>query len=210
MSDILALKSHPRDGRGSRAAQKLRKNGQIPAVVYGHKEAPAHIALELEEFDRAVRKLHARTFTITVGGKPETVLIKELQWDHLGKEMIHVDLIRVSATERVKVTVPVELRGAPKTMGGGVLDQPLHHLHVECSPLGIPDAIRIDVTNLTLGNPIHVKEITFPAGVTPLDPPEAVVVHIKLPGAEAVLPEATAAEPEVLTAKKPKEGEDEK
>ena len=210
MSDILALKSHPRDGRGSRAAQKLRKSGRIPAVVYGHKEAPAHIALELEEFDRAVRKLHARTFTITVGGKPETVLIKELQWDHLGKEMIHVDLIRVSATERVKVTVPVELRGAPKTMGGGVLDQPFHHLHVECSPLSIPDAIRIDVTNLTLGNPIHVKEITFPAGVTPLDPPEAVVVHIKLPGAEAVLPEATAAEPEVLTAKKPKEGEDEK
>ena len=210
MSDILALKSHPRDGRGSRAAQKLRKSGRIPAVVYGHKEAPAHIALELEEFDRAVRKLHARTFTITVGGKPETVLIKELQWDHLGKEMIHVDLIRVSATERVKVTVPVELRGAPKTMGGGVLDQPFHHLHVECSPLSIPDAIRIDVTNLTLGNPIHVKEIAFPAGVTPLDPPEAVVVHIKLPGAEAVLPEATAAEPEVLTAKKPKEGEDEK
>jgi large subunit ribosomal protein L25 len=210
MSDILALKSHPRDGRGSRAAHKLRKTGRIPAVVYGHKEAPAHIALELEEFDRAVRKLHARTFTITVAGKPETVLIKELQWDHLGKEMIHVDLIRVSATERVKVTVPVELRGAPKTMGGGVLDQPFHHLHVECSPLAIPDAIRIDVTNLTLGNPIHVNEIAFPAGVTPLDPPEAVVVHIKLPGAEAALPEATAAEPEVLTAKKPKEGEDEK
>lgn len=210
MSEILALKSQPREGRGSRASKKLRKNGQIPAVVYGHKETPAHITLELEEFDRAVRKLHARTFTITVAGKPETVLIKELQWDHLGKEMIHVDLIRVSATERVKVTVPVELRGTPKTMGGGVLDQPFHHLHVECSPVSIPDAIRIDVTNLTLGNPIHVKEITFPEGVTPLDPPETVVVHIKLPGAEAVLPEATAVEPEVLTAKKPKEGEEDK
>ncbi len=211
MSEALALKAQPREGRGSRASQKLRKQGLIPAVVYGHKETPAHIALNAEEFDRAVRKLHTRTFAITIGdSKPETVLIKELQWDYLGKEMIHVDLIRVSATERVKVTVPVELRSTPKTMGGGVLDQPFHHLHVECSPLSIPDAIRIDVTNLTLGNPIHVRDIQFPEGVTPLEPPETVVVHIKLPGMEAVAPEGGAVEPEVLTAKKPKEGEDEK
>lgn len=211
MSDAVSFAAKPREGFGSRASDKLRKQGLIPAVVYGHKEAPAHIALDALAFDRAVRVLHARTFTLTLpGGKPETVLIKELQWDYLGKEMIHVDLIRVSATERVKVTVPVELKNTPKAMGGGVLDQPFHRLHVECSPLAIPDAIRIDITNLTLGNPIHVREVTFPDGVTPLDPPEAVVVHIKLPGAEPTPAELGAVEPEVLTAKKPKEGEDEK
>jgi len=104
------------------------------------------------------------------------------------------------------VTVPVELRNTPKATGGGVLDQPLHTLHVEC-PLGsIPEAIRIDITNLTLGQPIHVKELTLPEGVKALEAPEAVVVQLKLPGIEPVAT-ATAepgAGPEVIKPEKKK------
>ena len=97
-------------------------------------------------------------------------------------------------TDRVRVTVPVELRNSPKVTGGGVLDQPYHTLHVECSPVKIPETIRIDITNLTLGHPIHVKELQVPDGVKLLDPPEAVVVQLKLPGVEAAAP-VVAAEP---------------
>lgn len=212
MSEIAKLAAEPRTTTGSRAARKFRKQGLIPAVVYGHKEEVAHVTVNAEELDRAIRVLHARTFQLSIGAKMDTVLIKELQWDHLGKEMVHVDFERRSLTEIVRVTVPVELRGMPKATGGGVLDQPLHTLHVECPFGSIPDTIRIDITGLTLGQPIHVKELTVPEGVKVLDPGEAVVVHLKLPGAEAVeapVAEGEGAEPEVLTAKKPKEGEEE-
>jgi len=212
MSDIAKLAAEPRTATGSRASKKFRKQGLIPAVVYGHKEEVAHVTVNAEELDRAIRVLHARTFQLTIGAKTDTVLIKELQWDHLGKEMVHVDFERRSLTEIVRVTVPVELRGIPKATGGGVLDQPLHTLHVECPFGSIPDTIRIDITGLTLGNPIHVNELTVPEGVKVLDPGEAVVVQLKLPGVEAVeapVVEDEGTEPEVLTAKKPKEGEEE-
>lgn len=209
MSATATLAAQPRTGTGSRAAAKLRKQGLIPGVVYGHKEAVAHIAVSAEELDRAIRVLHARTFNLTLGGKSETVLVKELQWDHLGSTMLHVDFERHDLTETVRVVVPVELRNSPKSTGGGVLDQPLHHLHVECALGNIPEAIRIDILNLTLGHPIHVRDVAMPEGVKATDPPESVVVQLKLPGAEAVVAEGTGAEPEVLTAKKPKEGEEE-
>lgn len=209
MSDVVKLAVQPREAIGSRASQKLRKKGLIPGVVYGHKEPVAHIAVPAEELDRAIRVLHARTFEVSLNGKTDTVLIKELQWDHLGAEMVHVDFERRSLSEKVKVLIPVELRGTPKSMGGGVLDQPLHQVHIECTLGNIPEAIRIDITTLTLGHPIHVKELPVPEGVKVLEPAEAVVVQLKLPGAEPTAEETTGAEPEVLTAKKPKDGEEE-
>jgi large subunit ribosomal protein L25 len=208
MSQAATLAAQPRTGTGSRAAAKLRKQGFIPGVVYGHKQPVAHIAVSAEELNRAIRVLHARTFNLTLDGKSETVLVKELQFDHLGDTMLHVDFERHDLTETVNVVVPVELRNAPKATGGGVLDQPLHKLHVACTLGNIPEAIRVDITNLTLGHPIHVRELALPEGVTATDPPEAVVVQLKLPGQEAVAAEATGVEPEVLTAKKPKEGEE--
>jgi large subunit ribosomal protein L25 len=217
---IVSLKVTPRPGKGSRSAAKLRKSGQVPGIVYGHKEANAAVSVSAEELDRAIRVLHARMLNLELDGKSETVLIREVQWDPFGKQMMHVDFERKSATEKVKVTIPVELRNTPKVTGGGVLDQPLHTLHVEC-PLGsIPEAIRIDITNLTLGEPIHVKELTLPEGVKVLESPEAVVVQLKLPGIEAVVaptaaaataPGAVPAEPEVIKKeKKVEEEEDEK
>jgi len=164
-------------GSGSRQAIKLRKAGRIPAIVYGHKEANVAVSVSAEELDRLIRVQHARVVELEVGGKKETVLVRDLQWDHLGRHMLHVDFARVSASDRVKVTVPVELRNTPKATGRGVLDQPLHALHVECSPTAIPEAIRIDITNLTLGSPIHVRELPLPEGVKVLEAPEAVVVQ---------------------------------
>lgn len=211
MSDLVSLAVQPRTTTGSRAAKKVRAAGMIPGIVYGHKQDPVAVSVPAKELDHAIRVQHARTFELTLNGKKETVLIRELQWCHLGKEMYHIDLWRVDAAERVKVTVPVELRGTPKNTGGGVLEQPLHLLHIECFALKIPDAFRLEIEGLTLGHPIHVRDLALPEGVKVLEPGEAVVVQLKLPGAEEPT-EATAtdaAEPEVLTAKKPKEGEEE-
>lgn len=209
MSDLVSLAVQPRSTTGTRAAKKVRAAGMIPGIVYGHKQDPVAVAVPAKELDHAIRVQHARTFEISLNGKKETVLIRELQWDHLGKEMYHIDLWRVDAQERVKVTVPVELRGVPKNTGGGVLEQPLHLLHIECFALKIPDSFRLDIEGLTLGNPIHVRDLTLPEGVKVLEPGEAVVVQLKLPGAEEPTEAAVTdtAEPEVLTAKKPKEGE---
>jgi large subunit ribosomal protein L25 len=143
-----------------------------------------------------------------MNGKSETVLIRELQWDYLGKEMVHIDLWRVDASERVRVVVPVEVRGVPKVMGGGVLDQPFHQLHIECLATAIPDSIRVEITNLMVGSPIHVRELKLPENITVLEAPEAVVIQLKIPGEEPTPADGTGAEPEVLTAKKPKEGEE--
>lgn len=207
MAGIVSLQAQTRAGSGSRAAHKIRKQGQIPGIVYGHKEANVAVAVSAEELDRAIRVLHARVLDLQIEGKKETVLIRELQWDAFGRQMMHVDFARVSESDRVRVTVPVELRNAPKVTGGGVLDQPFHTLHVECSPVKIPESIRVDITNLTLGNPIHVKELQIPEGVKVLEPPEAVVVQLKLPGVEAVVaPVAaeagTAVGPEVIKKEK--------
>jgi large subunit ribosomal protein L25 len=210
MAGIASLQAQTRAGSGSRAALKLRRQGRIPGIVYGHKEANVAVSVPADELDRLIRVQHVRVLDLQIDGKKETVLIRDLQWDHLGRQMMHVDFARVSESDRVRVTVPVELRNAPKNTGGGVLDQPLHTLHVECSPVKIPEAIRIDITNLTLGSPIHVKELQVPEGVKVLEAPEAVVVQLKLPGIEAAAPVAPAepgAGPEVI--KKEKKAEDE-
>lgn len=209
MAGIVSLAAQTRVGSGSRAAFKIRRDGRIPGIVYGHKEANIAVSVCAEELDRAIRVQHARVLDLLIDGKKETVLIRELQWDAFGRQMMHVDFARVSESDRVRVTVPVELRNAPKVTGGGVLDQPYHALHVECSPTKIPESIRIDITNLTLGSPIHVKELQVPDGVKVLEPAEAVVVQLKLPGVEAVAPVVAAepgAGPEVI--KKEKKAEE--
>jgi large subunit ribosomal protein L25 len=215
MAISVTLKATPRASSGTRHAAKLRKQGLVPAIVYGHKEANVAVAVSAEELDRAIRVHHARMLALEIDGKSETVLIRELQWDSFGRQMMHVDFERKSATEKVRVMVPVELRNAPKATGGAVLDQPLHALHIEC-PLGeIPEAIRIDITNLTLGEPIHVKELTVPEHVRVLEGPEAVVVQLKLPGIEptavtaaTAAPVEGAAEPEVIKKEKKEEVEE--
>lgn len=215
MSVTVSLATEPRTGTGSRVAHKLRKAGRIPAIIYGHKEAVVPVTVDAKELHRAIVLLHARVLDLTIAGKTETVLIRELQWDHLGSEMVHVDFARVSKDEKVRVTVPVKLKNAPKSMGGGVLDQPFHQVHIECLAIAIPDSIVIDITNLTMGEPIHVKELSLPEGVKVLESPESVVVQLKLPGMEAVVapavvPDAAAATgPEVIKKEKKVEDEEE-
>jgi large subunit ribosomal protein L25 len=211
MAEVV-LAAATREAQGSKVAARLRKQGKIPGVVYGHKEATVAVAVGADELDRAIRVLHARVLDLDLNGKKEKVLIRELQWDYLGRDMVHVDFERVSADERVRVTIPVELRNTPKNTGGGVLEQPLHQIHVECPAIAIPESIRVDIVGLTLGHPIHVSDLTLPAGVTVLEGKEMVVVQLRLPGQEAVVaaaPVEGAVEPEVIKKEKKVEEEEE-
>ena len=215
MAQAVTLNTESRKGHGSRDASRLRKAGRIPAVVYGHKVDPASVTVSRDELLSALRH-HVRTVQIVVDGKAETALIQDVQHDHLGSSILHVDFRRVSADERVRTTVDIELRGvAAGTNSGGVLDQPLHKIHIECPALAIPESIRVKIDSLTIGQAIHVKELDLPPGVKVLEDGDLVVVQVKQqqlivePTAAAVPAEAGAAEPEVITKKKEKPAEEE-
>jgi large subunit ribosomal protein L25 len=213
MAETVVLVGEKREGRGTRGARRMRAEGRVPAVLYGHKEATVPLALAGEELANAIRH-GSRVVELKLDGGAQQALIREVQWDHLGKDLLHVDFIRVSKDERIHVAVPLEIRGiAPGVTGGGVLDQPMHTVRVECLAVAVPDSIRVNVSELQIGSAIHVRDLHLPPGVTVLDDPDAVVVIIKTPMAEpepAAAPEAGAAEPEVIGRKAAEEGEEEK
>src|SRR5262245_34597413 len=185
MAETVLLKSKPREAFGSAASRKLRADGFLPAVVYGHKEETLSIVLPKEEVEKAVKR-GVRIVDLEAGGKTETARFHELQWDHLGVELVHVDMMRVSKDERIVVHVRVELRGtSPGVTGGGVLDQPLHTLNVECPALEIPEFIRVNIDKLQVDEAIHIKELVLPPNVVIKGNPDAIVVQVKAPKEEA-------------------------
>jgi large subunit ribosomal protein L25 len=201
MADAEVLTVEKREGRGTRGAIKIRKSGRIPAVVYGHKEETVSVSLSGDEL-QAVLRHKAQIVDLKFDGAVQKAQIREVQWDHLGKEVLHVDLKRVSVDERIEISVPVELRGiAPGVTGGGVLDQPIHSLRIECLAVAVPESIRVNISGLQLGASIHVRDLQLPPDVKALDDADAVVVHVTTPQAE---PEAGAAavgeqaEPEII------------
>ena len=190
----------PRSELGSRANKRLRDAGMLPGVIYGHKEAVVPVTLPKKEvaghLDRG-----AHVFDIAMDGKSEKVLVKEVQYDHLGLEILHVDFARVSLDERVEVTVPLELKGEPKgEADGGVLQQIVAELELECLVTEIPDAIRHNVAEMALGDVLHIKDLKLPPGVKALQDEDLVVAQVKTIEEEvaAAPAEEGAAEPEVI------------
>jgi large subunit ribosomal protein L25 len=212
MAESVQLETQKRDGRGSQAAKRLRQAGQIPAVLYGHKEATVAVALSADAFTKAIRH-GARVVDLRFDGNLEKALIKDIQWDHLGHDILHVDFERVGADERITVTVPIELRGiAAGASAGGLLDQPLHTLLVECPAISVPNSIRVNISELQVGAAIHVRDLHLPEGVKAMTDPDAIVVHMTAPVAEpeaAPAPAAESAEPEVIGRQKAAEEEGE-
>jgi large subunit ribosomal protein L25 len=133
MAQTAQLTAKPRPELGSRANKRLRDAGMLPGVIYGHKEAVVPVTLPRKE---VVNHLSHGThlFELGLDGKNETVLVKEVQYDHLGLEVLHVDFARVSLDEEVDVTVPLELKGEPKgEKDGGVRQQVEHEVEQRCN-----------------------------------------------------------------------------
>jgi large subunit ribosomal protein L25 len=216
MADAVILTCQTRQEFGTHNARRQRKQGAVPAVLYGHKEATVPLALSRDEIYKAIRQ-GVRLVDVKQGDKLEKALIRDVQWDPLGHDILHVDFARVSMDERIEVDVRVELRGtAPGVTGGGVLNQPLHNLKIECLAISIPETIRVSIAELQLNQALHVREVTLPEGVKVLNDPEAIIVQCVpkiveevAPAAAAAAPTAEQAEPELIGRQKAAEGEEE-
>jgi large subunit ribosomal protein L25 len=207
----IQIAAEPRPALGSRANKRLRDTGKVPGVVYGHKEAVVPVTLPKKELVGHLNK-GAHVFDLSLDGKAEKVLVKEVQYDHLGIEVIHVDFARVSADERVEVTVPLELKGTPKGEDdGGVLQQIMAELEVECLVTDIPSVIVHNVTEMKLDDVLHIKDLKLPPGVRALQDEDQVVAQLKAVEEEAApaaaAAEEGAAEPEVI-GKKAEDGDE--
>ena len=210
MADFHTLTVKLRDGYGKRNNRRLRNSGQVPAVLYGHKQEVKSLALSAEELSAAVR--HGNRFVALSGGVSEDAFIKEVQWNTWGTEILHVDFARVSAHEKVHVTVSVELRGeSPGTKDGGVVKHALHTIELECEAASVPEKISVNINNLDFGTVLHVSDLELPKGVVALTDATTPVVSCLAPVEVSEEDESATAdegEPEIIGRKKAEEEEE--
>jgi large subunit ribosomal protein L25 len=213
MSDTVVLKASVREQSGTRNSVVLRKQGKLPAVVYGHKKESVSIVLDSREF---LDSLHHgnRIFEVDLAGAKDTLLVKDIQYDYLGDTVIHADLMRVNLSERVKVEVMIKLIGtAAGTHMGGIVEEIMNRIEVECAVSEIPEFLPVDIKGLELDKTLRAGEIELPAGFALVTDPNAGVVGCHESKAvlaeedDAEVEEAAedAAEPEVITEKKEEE-----
>jgi len=196
----IEFKGERRTEVGSRPSRKLRELGRLPAVIYGHGEKPE--AITLDRHDVEVGLAHGlRTMQVDVHGEKGQYLIKEIQYDHLDQTPIHMDLTRVNLNERVEVTVGIELRGTAKGVhDGGILDQYLAQVDVECLVSQIPETFHPLVTELGVGESLLVKDLELPPGVTVLTDAEERICTVRAKAAAAAEEEETPEGEEATTA----------
>ncbi|MEK6714882.1 MAG: 50S ribosomal protein L25 [Candidatus Omnitrophota bacterium] len=208
-----------REDIGTGKSKALRKAGFIPCIVYGGKKSQALKILRSEW----LKFIHAHKgenviidLKITGDEKPSkgnTVMIKDIQYDPVSEEMLHIDFNRISLTEAITVKVPVEAKGEAIgiKLDGGILEHILWELELECLPKDVPKSIEIDVSNLKIGDAIHVKDIKFSDKIKVKHDLDAIVLSVAAPSkeevasAEAALGAEIATEPEVIKEKKKEE-----
>lgn len=228
----MSLGAAVRAERGKIGARRLRKSEQVPAVVYGHGREPVAVAVESKALRQALHTGAGLNVLIDLdirqNGSTEKplVIVKDLQRNVFTHDIIHVDFQTISLEEALEAHVPIILVGTPKgVVDGGILDQHLREILVECLPTLIPEHVEIDVTGLTVGHAVHAGELAMPEGVTLLTPGGEVVATVLAPrveevptpaaapeGVPAATPEgapapAPAAAPAPEAGKKPAEGE---
>jgi large subunit ribosomal protein L25 len=211
------LSATPRHEVGKGVARKLRSAGQVPAVIYGHGRESQSLTIDARELGRLLEKFAAASTVIelAVDGTSSKTLIREIQRHPFKRHILHVDFQQLVAGELVTVQIPLSFIGTPiGVKEGGILDQTMHELTIECDPSNIPARIEVDVTNLAIGHPLHVSDLTLPEGVRAMEDEDATVCLVAAPRTvveEVVAPEAgaeAAAEPEVIRARKTDEDEE--
>jgi large subunit ribosomal protein L25 len=202
-----------RKGSGKGAARSLRRDGRLPAVIYGHAREPLSLSVPERDFERLLEKFAAENTVIelSIDGTMSRTLIREIQRHPVRRNVLHVDFQELVVGERMVVRIPIVLTGTAEGVrnSGGILSQIMQELECRVDPLNMPGKIEVDVTDVSIGHSIHVSEITVPEGVEVIDEPEATICIVAAPKVEeeapAAAPEA-AAEPELI--RKPKEGEE--
>ncbi|MCG2840325.1 50S ribosomal protein L25/general stress protein Ctc [Sandaracinobacter sp. RS1-74] len=173
MSDVLTLAAEARDRAGKGASRAMRREGRVPAVIYGNKEAPLSIHVEEK---RLVKLLQTGFFTnstveIELDGQKYLTLPRDVQFHPVNDRPIHVDFLRVGANTLVEVNVPVRFENEAASPGlkrGGVLNVVRHEVELKCPANAIPDYIVVDVTGFDVGDSIHISAVKLPKDVTPV------------------------------------------
>ncbi len=193
--EIPTLKAEPRKAAGSRAAKRLRRSGKLPAIVYGHQTEPEAVTLDYHDVELQIQH-GTHVVNLDIGGKTQSCLFKDAQYDHLGMKLMHLDLTRVNLSERVTVNVTLEFKGSPKGVAdGGVFHTGLSGLDIECSVSNIPESIKVDVSGMEMFHVLYVKDLVLPEGVDAITDAETVVATVREPTVTAE-EEAEAAEGE--------------
>ncbi|HEV8339348.1 MAG TPA: 50S ribosomal protein L25 [bacterium] len=190
-----------RNGLGKSGARQLRRSGQVPAVVYGKGRESQPLAVEGKALSATLHTHAGLNVLIDLGIQGDAaedrqlVMVKDVQRDVLSHGILHVDFHVISLEETLETHVPVLLVGTPKgVVDGGVLEQHLREVLVECLPTQIPEHFELDVTGLTIGHAVHAGELTIPEGVTLLTPTEEVVATVQQPRVEEAPAAPAAAE----------------
>lgn len=202
-----------RDLEGSSNARRLRKTGFVPAVVYGDEKEPVSVDLDTHAFGQLLHHHASESLLIDVEVEGEgtlSVLVKEVQHHPVSDDILHVDLMRVSANKPIAVDVSLELVGeAVGVQAGGVVDHVMHAIGVECLPGDLVEVFEVDISALEIGNALHVSDLNLGSKFKILVDGEAIVATVAAPKVEVEEDEEVAAdasaEPEVITEKKAEE-----
>ena len=216
MAKQVKLKVEPRTAVGRSAARKLKARGVVPAIIYGGKEKPQPLQVSTREINAMLSHAAGENILVELeiaGEKSNrTALVQEIQHSPVGGDILHIDFHAVSMDETIQAEVPLEPIGVPNGVKnfGGLLEQSLRSLAVECLPRDLPDRVTVDVSGLNIGDSIHVRDIQLPTGVAAKVQRELTAFSVLAPVVEeepAVAEAEAAAGPEVITEKKPAEGE---
>jgi len=204
MSDTFSVTL--REGTGTREARRLRQAGMVPAILYGHGEACVGLAAKREDLEAAIR--HGSRVVNLTGAVKTSALVRDLQWDTYGIRPMHVDFLRVSASDRVRVKLPVELKGeCPGIRAGGVVNLVMHEIELEVPADHVEEHVVANVSHLEVGHTLKIKDLELPVGARAVHSVEETVVTCLVPGKKATGDETGAtAEPEVIGRKAGEEG----
>jgi len=205
------MKVQPRQDIGKQAAKRLRNSGLIPAVIYGHKEETVLISIDASEFGRMLRKEKGDTVILDLmwDKSSRKTIIKEIQRNPVTGDVIHVDFQHLIPTEKIEIDVPIVLVGAAVGVKeGGILEHVARKLSVRCLPKDIPSHMELDVSELKIGDSIHVSDLTV-KNAEILDHPEEAVVTVIIPRAYVAAEEAAAVAAEEEAAVAEEEGKEE-
>jgi large subunit ribosomal protein L25 len=197
MAKILDLQAEVRTQSGTGAVKRMRKAGNIPAALYGRKVKASNIQVHGKTFSKLLEGSASDNILVSLkiagASEDQLALVQEVQHDYLRGGILHIDFHAVAADEEIHANVPVTIVGEAKGQKQGGLVEAIHHeIEVRCLPKDLPESIQIDVTSLEVGHGIHVREITFPAGVSCRLGGDVVIVMCEEPKVEAE-PEPVAA-----------------
>lgn len=205
MADTLQVQK--RTSTGKRNNWRLRCTGHLPGIIYGHGEEPVMVAIPADQLRATLR--HGHKVVDLAGDASGQALLQDVQWDAFQQHLVHVDLLRVDANERVTIEVPLLLKGeAPGEHEGGVVVHLVHYVEIETSPIHIPEALHININHLALHGSLTLADVyDLPEGATMVTDAKTVAVQCEEPAAELEEEVAAAgAEPEII-GRKAEEGE---